>query len=373
MEDENVPGDDVSGNSTWLKLTNGIFVWSGGTILASKDSEQKKDPFEVLSDISSQKPHQKKPNSSLKKDLKEEPPTLEFSNNQDGLQWWHEQYGIPEIWDQGYKGQNVTVVIFDSGINNKLECFKNSNLKEVNITGISENDDTDGHGTKVSSVVCADSEKHMGIAPRCNLIMYKIRENIDSNEKQSANHLLEAINHLINSGEQYDVLSISQSFFKKDVPKELKTAIEQASKKAIVVASAGNWGRSFENNLYPASFPNVISVGCSKRDATVSPNSCKSRYLNILAPGHMVHVISNKGEMPLESGTSFSTPFVASVIALGLSCLFERKESYVPQKIIEQLLSTATKIPGIHKSIQGQGIINPTNFFTKILTPKNDS
>lgn len=90
---------------------------------------------------------------------------------------------------------------------------------------------------------------------------------------------------------------------------------------ALIVAAAGNSANTEE--LYPASFPEVLSVGGTVSGDYVWYNSATSgtnynRFIDICAPAKGYHSLTNNDKVLSMSGggTSFSAPIVSGVAAL---------------------------------------------------------
>ncbi len=85
----------------------------------------------------------------------------------------------------------------------------------------------------------------------------------------------------------------------------------------IIVAAAGN--NNNESLFYPASYDNVVSVAASNNQDEKWSNSSYNWRVDITAPGQdVLSTVSGSG-YSTSSGTSFSSPIVASALSLLLS------------------------------------------------------
>ena len=157
---------------------------------------------------------------------------------------------------------------------------------------------------------------------------------------------------------------LTEELFKQElVAKVLLTdAVDLAYKYGIpIVASAGNTKR--EEKIFPAAFDKVISVGSVNNAGNPSTFSTKGDWITVSAPGEFILSTYETGVCggPLpccvggvchahadyahETGTSFSTPMVAGVIAL----LRSRNPDLSIEEIRSILKSTGKKLEGGEK------------------------
>lgn len=145
----------------------------------------------------------------------------------------------------------------------------------------------------------------------------------------------------------------------------LREQIDYAIAKGVaVVASAGN--SSCNCLSYPAAYPEVMAVGATTSSDSVASFSSYGANLDVLAPGTAGDVCSayytaanptNRYSCGF-SGTSFSAPIAAGLIAL----LLQQNSSLGVADVITVLESTATKIPSMngqaHTLTAGYGRVN---------------
>ncbi len=107
----------------------------------------------------------------------------------------------------------------------------------------------------------------------------------------------------------------------------------------IVVAAAGNDNN--EKLFYPASYDNVVSVAASNSSDNKWTNSSYNWRVDISAPGQDVLSTLSNSTYGTSSGTSFSSPIVASALALLLSYY---PDTLSNKQLIEILKATSDKI-----------------------------
>ena len=136
--------------------------------------------------------------------------------------------GAENLWNEGYKGEGITVGILDTGISTSHYCLKDNILKGKNFTseGNSDNfEDLNGHGTHVSSIICARPDgKHLGIfgvAPNAKLVIGKV---FNKNGNGNTEWIINGLKYMIE--EKVDIINMSLGTNVYD--KELDKLIELA-------------------------------------------------------------------------------------------------------------------------------------------------
>jgi major intracellular serine protease len=284
------------------------------------------------------------------------------SDNSDKKDWGFIDFKIDELWKLS-KGSGITVAVLDSGLNYHLDDFKdNGNIFFYNaITGSDKKDDflddATGHGTECAGQLCAGGSTIFGVAPEIRLLVIKITNEAGGRE---TNAILKGLEKVIELG--VDVISLSFTIPKSDANFEaIHEKIREADKKDIVVlASAGDSGGvKFPTDDYPAAFPECLSIGGIDRLRNRSKYSARSNLLDLMGPGEDMKSVAKAGS--LISGTSFSTPFVAGIIAI-LKSVAKGKAINLPNSTLYDVLKKTAdiKVSGTYSKIDyGSGIIDP--------------
>ena len=224
---------------------------------------------------------------------------------------------------EGLTGKGVKIGVIDSGVN--LEQFKKYKIKQIgrNIA------DRLGHGTAVMDIlthIAPESEYYVGKATNTeNLI--DVSKAIDLMEKMRKQGV--------------DIINLSFGGLDADNGEHpLSKEAEFLAKSGILVTCAvGN--NAIGVVSYPASAENVIAVGSVDKDGNVSSFSnygITSAGLKpeVLSYGENIAVTKKDMQIAV-SGTSFSTPMVAGVLAL-------LKEKYrYPEMVKQAIFKTAYK------------------------------
>ena len=151
-----------------------------------------------------------------------------------------------------------------------------------------------GHGTMVAGII------HL-IAPTAQILPLKAFR-ADGTGYNS--DIIRAIYYAV----QQNATVINMSFNLASYSQEVRNAIDVATSAGIVsVAAAGNAGTA--TPLYPASYPNVISVASTSNADTLSSFSSYGNTIWVGAPGEGVVTTYPYGTYAAAWGTSFSAPF----------------------------------------------------------------
>ena len=261
---------------------------------------------------------------------------------------------LSEIWNQdalnmeaSYSNQIVKVAVIDSGIDvtdNITVKERRNFIKDTPVTTPLYEDFT-GHGTSVASMIAGSGTGSDVIGTGGNIELHSARV-LDENKQAPISSVVEAIYWAI----EKDVKVINISFGTQIYSEALKTAIDTATDKGIlVVAAAGN--RGTQGVDYPAAFENVLAVGSVNAAGNVSDFSAKGEEVDVMAPGEAVLAQANFGEDLVLSGTSLAAPQVA-----GIAARLWSKDVAKPATFIKTLFKLSAKI--IESAGSGDGLVD---------------
>jgi subtilisin family serine protease len=198
------------------------------------------------------------------------------------------------------------------------------------IEPVGDNDPTDyyGHGTHCSGIVAAVRNNGIGVSginTPCKIMAIKFFPN--------SYFSLGAKSIIYSADMGCDVINMSwgSSYPSKLIEDALDYAI---NKDVLPIAAAGNSGA--EDNFYPASLPQVFTVGASNSDDEVTYFSTYGNHIEVVAPGEdilslradntdmyagggasgiepLVHIVND--HYYLADGTSMASPCVVGVAA----------------------------------------------------------
>ena len=230
--------------------------------------------------------------------------------------WYLESTGMDLVLEK-YKDQNlpeVVVAVVDTGVD--LNCkYLQDRLIPTGFNNAGDGDegseqDYDGHGTKVTSVIANCTTSNVKISNyRCVTTEGTI---------ESYTLVCSAILQAINKGA--DVINIS--LICDPEFKLMDKTLEYAwLSSCTIFIGAGNYGDDvqFSTGSPFTSSEYVVTVGASTKYNAPAIFSSYGKYIDIFAPGDDMNLISLNDEISSSDGTSFASPFMVSVYAMYLS------------------------------------------------------
>jgi len=227
-------------------------------------------------------------------------------------------------------GDGMVVAVIDSGVDAAHPSLVGRVLDGTSVVNPGETGTATPkfHGTAVSSLIVGDPSAPVpGVAPGAMILPIDVGDESQFDEADIAQGIYWAVDN------GADVISISLGStcarlgligLKYNCPSALEPALDYANAAdVVVVASAGNNGNGADwcpgptnVDLYPAVYDTVISVGGSDRNGDQWSCSSDRPDVDVLAPSQFVLVAEPNGNYGISSGTSFSAPLVAGLIAV---------------------------------------------------------
>ena len=297
-------------------------------------------------------------------------------------------------------GRGVTVAVLDTGVDGTHadlsgRVVQNIKLADTQSLGVgfnypiaapslSNTDQAYGHGTFVSGVIAGNGQqsggKYAGVAPNANILGLSAGD-------ASLLFVLSGLDYLLTNGSSFNVRVVNCSFSANtvfDVNDPVNIATRMLTENGVnVVFSAGNTGPGTDSlNPYSVA-PWVISTGATDNQGRLANFSSRGDFGSplfrptLVAPG--VDTVSLRASTPINitgttglktdsqqlspteipyyttaSGTSFSAPQVAGVIAL----MLEANPNLNPAQVRDILQRTSTPLAPYYVHEVGAGMMN---------------
>ncbi len=230
-----------------------------------------------------------------------------------------------------YNGEGVTIAYLDTGLSEELQNhFGDRIVNPYNvIEGNSIINDLNGHGT---SIICISAcefnvSKVYGLAYK-SLIMPVVV--MDSSAKTNGELISEGIYYAVDNGANIINLSLGARLDNTLVEEAIEYAYDN---NVIVVASVGDYNE--DSILFPARHDKVISVQAQSKLGVKYKTASWGDSIDMIIPGEFLETIgydsdSTDLKITYESGSSISTSFFSSVIAL----MIQGEEDFQVEELI---------------------------------------
>jgi serine protease AprX len=260
----------------------------------------------------------------------------------------------------GYRGQGITIAILDAGFRNYKENPAFDSLRQNNqisgeydfVHNETSVDEDDSHGANCLSIMSANIPGQMvGTAPQANYYLFK-SEDVASEKPVEEEYWVVAAERADSAG--VDMISSSLGYSNFDDPalnlvyaqRDGKTApitiaANMAVKKGMIVTiSSGNSGTlntDFKYVVCPADGNDVEAVGAVNTSGTIAPfssggpNGGGKLKPNIVSVGWNTVFVNINGTVSTGSGTSYSNPNIAGLIA----CLWQAFSDFTNREITD--------------------------------------
>ena len=276
----------------------------------------------------------------------------------------HDYYGMGKgqieslngrkLHNLGFMGQGMTIAVLDAGFMNvdKIAAFRNLNIKGThNFVAGYDNDvykEMD-HGTKTLSTIAMNQPTvFVGTAPKADFWLLRA-EDYSTESPAEEDFWIAAVEFSDSVG--VDIISSSLGYHGfDDISMNYRyadlngrtAAISQAasrlaSKGMILVNSAGNDGMGTWKKInVPADAHDILTVGAVSLDkvnapfSSIGPTADGRIKPDVMAYGCPTNVVSGRGYIIPDNGTSFACPLIAGMVA----CLWQA----CPNKSAKEIL-----------------------------------
>jgi len=264
--------------------------------------------------------------------------------------------GVPDVWDEGYTGKGVVVIIIDSGVMDShpwlIRNGKSLVLTEYDIApGV---DYTHWHGTHCAGIIASQDPTYRGVAPDIEGFVDILA--FDNRGGATDSWIISALDTAYQVAVEYKqqgyavVATNSWGGPAQDNPtvNKMREMVMNIADEIPIVFAAGNEGPSPSTIGAPGDADRgdneAITVCAVNKYGTIASFSSRGpdKYgedhnePDICAPG--VGIMSSvPGGMNTASGTSMATPHIAGVIAL----MLQKNPTLTNMQVFEYLTSTA--------------------------------
>ncbi|MHA7128491.1 S8 family serine peptidase [Algoriphagus namhaensis] len=300
--------------------------------------------------------------------------------NETPYDFQNELLGIPLMHEESFRGQGVTIAVFDAGfpgVNTDpafAHLLANGQLignKHIVQPWVADVFSSNQHGTNVLSLIAADDpELLLAGAPDANFIL-ALTEDASTEYRIEEYNWVRAAEYADSLGT--DIIQSSVGYFDFDDPSMTYTQADMDGKTAVisqgaqiasdkgilVINSSGNYGAGESSLVAPADAAGVLAIGATTSDLEVAGFSSRGptadgRLKPDLATfGSGVALLRSNGSLGFANGTSFSSPQITALAA----GLMQARPEWTKEELIENLKRSASQADN-PDNLLGYGIPN---------------
>ncbi|MCS6889588.1 MAG: S8 family peptidase, partial [Chloroflexus sp.] len=228
-------------------------------------------------------------------------------------QWALGTMAAYNAWDITTGGP-IVVAVIDTGVDAGHPDLSGRVLGGFNtITGNTNTNDDNGHGTAVAGLIAAAGDNGTGIAGICWGCQILPVKACLSNGRCRDSSVISAIRWAADNGARIINLSLGGALSSPALQDAVRYATERG---VLIVAASGNERAEGNAPNYPAAYPETIAVGATGYSDEVTSFSNTGDYLDLVAPGVDITTTLPGNGYATATGTSFASPFVAGAAAL---------------------------------------------------------
>ncbi|MGQ0793314.1 MAG: S8 family serine peptidase [Deltaproteobacteria bacterium] len=281
------------------------------------------------------------------------PPDLIPNDPSYGSQWVHTKIESLAAWNSTTGSPDVTIAVCDTGVLSTHADLNGKVLAGFNtVDGTTNTSAVCNHGTLVSGVAAAWGNNGVGgagVSWASKILPIRITNNqvADCSCCAYVSDAAEGIRWAADNGARVINLSFQMASYQA-----INDAAAYArARGAVTVLSAGNQGAQQTHT----DWQNFLSISATTNTDTLASFSSFGTYVDLAAPGVGLYTTNSNGSYANASGTSFSAPAVAGVLAL----IFSADPSLSPAEAEGILLATVDDIGAVGEDIYfGAGRVN---------------
>lgn len=290
-------------------------------------------------------------------------PTLALNDPLIPNEWHIAKMQVPVAWDTA-SGAGITIGIADGGVDCTHPDLATSCVPGWNtVSNNASTTDVSGHGTKVAGTAAAignNATQVAGVAYQAKIMPLRITN--DPGGWAYFSDIAEAIIW----GADHGARVVNASYQTADSASVKSAADYMMSKGGLYTTSAGNDGVDKPITNYDS----IVSAGATDSNDAKTSWSNWGTGVDVVAPGASILTTTNGGGTGYVSGTSFSAPNTAGVIALILSVNPRLTPSQVRQILFESVDDLG--VQG-YDTTYGWGRINATKAVASAVTVPVDT
>jgi subtilase family protein len=299
-------------------------------------------------------------------------------------QWWLGALNTQQAWAGALTlGAGITVAVLSTGVDAKQQDLAGNVISGPDYTGSGRSPGGTfwgAEGTAVASVIAGHghgtggSQGVTGIAPRARIL--SVRVTLEYNDPLIGHpavtrHLPDAIargiEYAVAHGAQVIALPLDPGWLGPSgkpspaaggSPAERAAVRDALAHNVILVAPAGDDALAGSPVDYPASYPGVIAVGATGRNAKLAKFSTTRPYVAMTAPGAGLAVAGPGGYVTL-STTDLSSALTAGVAALVRSRYPKLTAAQITRSLESSVTPAVPEQPGM-----GAGALNAAGTIT---------
>jgi subtilisin family serine protease len=281
--------------------------------------------------------------------------------------WGLDKISAPAAWDVQNSASNIIVAVLDTGVRYTHEDLASNMWVNPGdgghglnaLTGTSDPNDDNGHGTMVAGVLGAvgnNGKGVVGVTWRTEIMACKCFNNLGIG---SISAVVTGLDYARTNGAR--IINASWGFTNSLALSNAVYSLRDFN--IIIVAACGNSSADIDlSPTYPASyhFDNVVSVAYTTRTDTLAADSnYGATSVHLAAPGDQIYSTHAALDnfYSSGSGTSFAAPYVTGAFALMLTKY--PAETY--QQIISRVLNATDPLPSLAGKCLTSGRLNLRN------------
>jgi hypothetical protein len=249
-------------------------------------------------------------------------------------------------------GKRIRMGMIDAAVDGAHPALQGVDLQYRSFATLGRAPGPAEHGTAIATLLAGRSDAGRGwggLLPGAHIAAAAIFEvNEQGKSIATARALLQAVEWMSEQG--VEVVNVSLAGPDNGI---VRLATERALQQGLMLVAAAGNGASATERAYPAAYQDVIAVTAISADGKVYPYANRGPYIDFAAPGVRLWTAVPDGGR-FQSGTSFATPYVTSMVALTLAGGADRDVEAVRSRLRQDVLDLGA--PG-RDDVFGWGLV----------------